>query len=1608
MALTASEKRLKDSVERDRIIVTNQQIRKQLNSGIKPSDIASQFGLPEEVDPNRFLASMAISEQFKMNVNEAYSLAPTLSELAFGKNADMGSVAKAFFSSTEEFSVPFKPIDKEEIETQLAGEVKTAAEFKAKETEVLGAEKRAREIEALFLETVRAEKDISPELTAQNLAAQKTIQQSEELIRQLIYQDGFRSWGNTDPDLADFNLSMVEANTDDERKTLIGKRRSELFKKEQERIDNLFRLQERERRLEYDPPGIWESKLNAWRAGSLRVVSSGLDFGADAIRLIGNVPKANSSRGMARALQDWARAYHKISQDLPIKSVNTLDEMTNAFLQNAPYSGMAITAAVFSPNKVTPFVIFMNALTMEGSSAKQQALDNGFSEKMARSRGWLVGTANGMIEAIGGGAAKYDPRKLSLRIATFPGKLTRVALREIFTEEIPQELISMGGTNSTPRNQDGSIDWDEFTDQMILIARDTAFTSSILTTASSTTGSILNWDRKRIATKVDGAITDAVGTIITEKEREAGIFKETFETEEEAKVAMEEVAKQAEEKSIDVKVTVVGKELTVEQLDPQDDLTVETEPTQVDMETLAKSTPRFGLLEQAEGGWAIIDWETQQEIETNLSQKEAQAKVNQINATQTTPDVVIAPVHGTKKLDKGWAVINNESGKEIQQVNTKREASKISDQLNKELAERPAMPTEQDIETLTHRELLNLVLTKASQQTRKAVVQTTRNIVQSGKDIVAHVKLALKGLNITISQRNAIMSKLAKATNDEDVAAVIEAVELVKEIQRHKAEVSVFKKLRRLINKNSKRRLVDGGVHWKVHDILRDLLDNYTTLSPKILNSLSRTRQYLDGLRDELAGNTSPEYAEGAIPRRIMDKLSELTAKPLTQLSADEVQELNDQLKMLLKNSQLWGSLSLNAQKREGKNFLNNAVNSIKFKAAPVKQKKFKPTRGVFKALYDSLIGEANDDIYTTATTIWGRFDPISQLMMRARRKQQGFTAKYISLLRGIIDGAGITLEQLQMWSPNMHVIPGSRGVVILELKAGGKTQEFTKAELASFLMHTRNGYNLNQIVKNGIATRQGVIGDLSKEEMRGMLNIISKDPMIVSLADALEEFYTEMGNDINHISTKLDGIKIATLDNYYHVEYAREGGVIGKEYIRPSIMDENGRLRQRVGSNAPVMIRDIFEVLTEDIAIISEFVGTSEAVRKLRLLANYKPFRDKMRESGHESTLGVLGEEISRIQVTKFPAQERLERAVSKLDVGLARAILINPKIWALQPTSAALYATEVSGKYMRAIRPTLGADIEAMFNQNWMMYRMRKKGFGASKSLASTNNIKKILTGTGGLADKAMAPMHRADLWGVTRAGQIVLAEMADPNLSGYSLGWWRNYGTNPFTLSRDSSEFWDAFNDRADYIVTRTQPMFFSENKSHYTGSQNALVRSMTRFRSFIDQIGRIIRRQQAMARYGDISKGRALRNSSIAISMVSFVSSIMAYMFDLLLGRDRKPEDLLRDIIVSPLGILPFIGFPAKKVAATLIGARTTTPEFSAMPIVMIDSIMRHSWEIAKGLNASFDDELIRSGPHRGEWKSERFLKSGVIGIFSDVLTMYGVPIRTIQKIEWFED
>lgn len=1553
---TKQEQNLLNDVEQFYVSRTNENIRKMLDMGMKTEDIGVSLNIPKSSNVNNILASLAISENYNISPSQAMGLSTSIMKQTHGNNYNPEQVVKDYYKSpSSEYELPIK--------------YQSTADFREQidEEETKLAEQYKKEIEPQEPEVPQ---NVHLGARGMDFRAYRESGYRDNIQKYRSLQSNFF---NDDESQEKFVKNIIHVDEEDKQQVR-DERMADLITEQQNRIQSV-RDDERKRKiLDKEPVGIWYGKYLSAAKGISRIRMSTYQSTGEVFDIINDIFKSAKAKDISDNMNVMARGYWRALEKEPELMVvphGTVDRMFNSLLENTPQYGLSILESYYFP-ALSPIFVFTNTAMLEGTMGRQQTLDNGFSETQARQRGWIIGTLNGLLEAQGGGAAKYLPKKkiaqsvikqASSKIASYAGKLTKNALTEIFREELPQEIVSSILSGDVPRLANGDIDYDEVSRRVISLAEDTAFSSVWFTVGGDALSQSGQWYKdKKADQKFAQMMKDVMVQIATESRTGFAGYGSPEQGFQRKQPQNKEIKKASTKQEQDVSQT-------------KDDLQVESVPEATPIQDMVDSTESYGIFEQSDGKFSIIDWDTQKEVETGLSQKEAVKRTIEYN-------------EGTKQ-------------------------PKIT-------RPRDILPTGSDVETLNHTQLLNVVFKKVSQQARKVASETANAIINTHTDLATYVKQKLDNVDITESQRNTILKHIAESKNDKQKLQTVAVVQAITEMQSKKQALSEHAQLRRLINRNSKKRLVDGGIHYNIYDRLSELLNSYTSLNAKDINSIKRTQSYLNDLKNQIAGDYDAAYAEALIPPKILDKFKELQGMSVEDMTSVELNYLNEQIKHLLKLSQLYSKLIRNRMKDKVQNWMNNAVATLKLKPTSMKTSRLRPKRGKLKSVWDALAGYRNDDIYTLASKLWGKDDPITLMTLQMRQNQIKAFYRLKDMVTGFIQDLKLDDRVLNRWSPFMQRLNVSQAIKekigtsadIHKIKINGVERQFFMSELMSLYMHTKNNYNLRAIIKHGIGTYDnGAIGKVTKTELKQMLDIVENNPAAKHFCDMLQMFYMESARLGNEVTKRLDGMNLFNEEDYFHIEYVRQGKVNGKQYVRDSIFDENGRFKGREQAGGEVVLRDIFNVINEDITVMSNFIGQSDYMRTMRSLVNYKPYKNKLVGTPYEHLYHAVNSKLEAIQKDRFQASSVFGKAAQKLGSGAARASLAVPVVWAYQPTSAALYAIECSDKYMVNIARKIGKGFESDLSKNWLLYRSRKEGNTGSRSIGETGDLRRFFTGKRSNADLILSGLHRGDMWGVTRAALIVRAEMNDNNMKGRSLAWWQKYGVNPAALQYGTDEYWKAFNDRADYIVSLTQPMFFAENKNEWSNSDSPYEREAARFRSFVDQIIRIFHRQNTYLAKGDISKYEAARNMGITWLLLALTKPLIKFGWDkYVMGREKELDELFADIVTQPLGLMPFIGYPATKVAKMSLGQGLSTQSigYSQMSTMMIDNIIKHSADMARGVYYMYNDEYFESGTNYGRSKSDIYLKRGITGTFQDYLVMNGVPAYVYNQIEWLKD
>jgi len=281
-----------------------------------------------------------------------------------------------------------------------------------------------------------------------------------------------------------------------------------------------------------------------------------------------------------------------------------------------------------------------------------------------------------------------------------------------------------------------------------------------------------------------------------------------------------------------------------------------------------------------------------------------------------------------------------------------------------------------------------------------------------------------------------------------------------------------------------------------------------------------------------------------------------------------------------------------------------------------------------------------------------------------------------------------------------------------------------------------------------------------------------------------------------------------------------------------------------------------------------------------------------------------------------------------------------------------------------------------------------------GSVHSEVSEGTAKKAITGHGPFLDNTLYPMHKVDLLIIKQGASIAWHEMTDGVLTGKARRWWDAYGYNPADFEKMSPEFVEALHDRADYLVSATQPMFFPESRNAYSASDKPFLKELARFRAFTDQLLRAQNKQIALWRQGEISNREMGMSVGRGMVFASVWYNGLRWIWDAIFGDDDKEKDVVLEMLLGPLSWIPFIGWPLKSGVSQLISDTSGygPADFTTITFDQINHTKDTVYTIAKAL---FEEDSQKADDL---W--EKAMKEGAKDI---LIIFFGLPD---YPVDWF--
>lgn len=943
----------------------------------------------------------------------------------------------------------------------------------------------------------------------------------------------------------------------------------------------------------------------------------------------------------------------------------------------------------------------------------------------------------------------------------------------------------------------------------------------------------------------------------------------------------------------------------------------------------------------------------------------------------------------------------------------------------KERIKAATQPASQFESGMTSLQVLNATMKKAEFVSNKAFLEGAREIVKTHKNLAKFAAEKLKGLDVTQAERNRLMGFVASNRTPLQKVHAIASIEMLAEKVEQRKALNELKSAIKETKTKIGKTMQDGGIRPEFANKLNTLIDSFSTtkISQWRIKDIGSLKAHLENIKEGISNNLDydAEYraslAESLIPASRMKHLDRLTKSSIHLLKPTDIRAITTEIQRLVHLSNTKNRLILQKRAREEGETLNSIMEEqkgVRNESRKLKTDRFGESiqkAGIARSFWRHVAGMKNYDVKTLVMAIEGGDEAtVAKVLNDFFRKGRNEKWLHVQTIADLIDKRlaekGVTNRDLALYSPNFQrIFRGERGQHIRGLfgvkaklhrvKVAGKVRAFTMDELASFFMHGESEFNRTAMFNEGVADPHRKLGKLTPEELGNITRIVQADKTAKAMTDIFTEIAETINKDaINKVSRNLKGIDIADVVNYYTVERLKKGGVAGNQQYRISLLETESFLRERTGSKNPIVIRPLSTVLGATIEGVSEYVGMAEPLRQAKNILNYRPWQTVVDNKGHESQRKLVDELIKRVEDKGSVGEE--QNIAGGILRNIPRAILVEPGIFLGQLFSEVLYAnTDIPTKYLVGNPVPSNAEAQRMMKNFPWAWGRRHIGSASieARDITKSDAMLRLFTGKQSFKNLAISPLSTIDIKAIT-------------------YGWLatEKWVKNTTSLAPNTKEFYAEVNKRAHKAISESQPMFETENRSVLTSSRSPLFRSLVMFRSFIDQPLRQASRARIKLRNGKIK--RVKFNLILGVIMAQFAAyTLMRALVDFLIFRKkRSPYQILKDVALSPLRALNFIGFAAQRQADRLIdivrGEETKTrfrkSELEGLVGKFVNETADSVKDFTDGVAFMGTDETVQSGKNKGRLKSDVLIQKGIIGLGTKAALIFGVPVPLAQK------
>lgn len=769
--------------------------------------------------------------------------------------------------------------------------------------------------------------------------------------------------------------------------------------------------------------------------------------------------------------------------------------------------------------------------------------------------------------------------------------------------------------------------------------------------------------------------------------------------------------------------------------------------------------------------------------------------------------------------------------------------------------------------------------------------------------------------------------------------------------------------------------------------------------------------------------NTARDDSVAAIQaQRVLDELSDKTAKTfaINQLSKEAIDQITDTLIAL----RFQNEADTIAAKDE------NATEAIRRRRLITESIVEIPDvpeslggKGVrkFKALHDNL--ESVLDAVAGARP--GTFDlwlksknPTTQFIydvLDAGVDQQILhSEKARDIMRDILEKNDVTQKDILNWSMRPEDVskvkkafgiapnPKVHKFTLKNAKGVSTKFNFTTNEIMSIFMHSRNAYNLDVLMNDGLNR----IVDGKKQKIRGFtVDIV--DDMVASLTDQQKNVARQVSTRLmdglnkeagNKVSVKLEFFEILRVNNYWPANRSVIKGPKGKLPTGlTKTIESLAFLKERVGIGKPLKFAGFFETVHNVNKNMASYVGLAEPLREVK--AVYTPdVIEALEDDNRGDQANAITKLIERFEDPSVRIEGAVDKVVARMLGGFAKSkLFLNAKIAPRQQLSSFLISAYVDPKFITEFKGVGTAELRAEIKTLSPQFGARESGLQFDRDTGDAfveNELMNYLTGDTSAIDKTAIGIKFFDTNAIVDIYRATKAEVIDA-------------GVNVNTPEGKA-----ILKDRFEWVARHTQPMWHPKDRSLLGSDPRPLVRTFTMFMSQREQMIRMV--NNGIADFANSEKttedqvrlGRSL--GAVALNMVLFTIYNAAWAV-LIQKRKKDVLDLLRDVFSDAIS-LPFFGTYFSKLFELIFNTFADKPTFHQFdfddgPIIGIlqEILLEGVGGFARAGKHMVTGEKYRAGPNRGElkWKNEMLVATDAL--VDGFASLKGIPYHGAKDI-----